>query len=240
MKTIWLVVIMLAAVGAARPASACELVYRSAFPTSSEVRLTGSVVGYVPISSTPSVNIPTIAPSWQAVGLRVAVREVVSGPVTAPEAVVAVLPYGADCRSFAANREMLERDFPIGLNVAVRGRATGSSAVPVIAESHEYEFVVNLPASLPRTPQGDLDFQNRDVKLMGMIAEFECDRAILTLANRSADRLARLRNLGQCRSWAGMSDGRARYQRLVDESGLGARERADLIEEFQRSHPLLK
>jgi hypothetical protein len=236
----WIAVIALAVLLAARPSSACDLIYRATFPMPDVVRLTGSVVAYATISSSPSLTLPTLSPGPPA-GLRIAVREVVSGPVRAPEAVVAVLPHGPGCDSFAATREMLERDYPLGTTVAVRGRATRSVDVPVVVESTQWEFVTRFPAAVPRTPFGDLDFRSRDIHLLGSIVDFECDRAILRMAERtSGDRFARLLNLGSCRSWHAIPDALAHYRTLVSASGLEAPAQAELLVRFRETHPLVK
>jgi hypothetical protein len=165
MKCWWLIVAALAVVLAARPSNACELLYRPQFPNPAAVRLTGSVLGHLPLATTTAVTIPTVGPQWQGAALRIGIREIVSGVVAGKETTVALLYYGSDCRSFVANRDILQRDFPVGSVVAVRGRATGSSSIPIIAELHEREFVALVPNDLPMTPQGDLDFQGRDPRL---------------------------------------------------------------------------
>jgi hypothetical protein len=257
MKSLSLAMTVLVGILWAPPVSACELFYRATFPTSELVRLTGIVVGYVDIAAQRPTRqaepdlISTILP--RPAGLRVAIREVVSGPVNGTETIVAVLPYGNDCVSFTANRDILERDYPVGSNLAVRGRATGSPEVPVIAEANQYQFVVTIRDDLPRTAQGDLDVRKTVVANPGAdaaaiaaaqalvrIVEFECDRAVLTLTARPGDRAERLRNLAGCRMWRGMPDGLTRFRQLVAESGLAVGDQERLLAEFQQLHPSLK
>jgi hypothetical protein len=237
-----LVIATLATLGSRGPADACELAYRTAFPTPEAVRLSGTVVGYVQIPGVPAVKLSPMSAGWQATvsGLRVAVREIVSGPVSGTEAIVALFPHTTDCMSIAATRETLERDYPIGSMLAVRGRATGSPDVPVIAETNTFEFVVTIPNDLPRLAQGDLDYRMLDATVRSRIIEFEFDRAILAFARRRGNEYERLRNLALPRVWDGMPDARALYGQLVEKSGLGARERADLLDQFQQWHPRSK
>jgi hypothetical protein len=239
MKKVWLALIVAAALAAARPSSACDLMYRVAFPSPDTVRLTGTVVDYIPIVATA-----VAAPAWQAgrqlAGLRIAVLEMVSGPMVGSETVVAPMFYGPDCMSYAASREMLERDYPLGSKVAVRGRTTDSRDVPVIAESNKQQFVAKIPDTLYRTSEGDLDFREWGVTISRDIVDFEFDRAVLTLARRSGDRSARLRNLARYKNWGVIPDARTRYRQLVGESGLGTRERTELLEQFQQLFPYLK
>jgi hypothetical protein len=126
--------------------------------------------------------------------------------------------------------------------VAIRGRPTTSPNVRVIVEINQPEFVAKIPEGLHRTVEGDLDFE-RYRAFDYQIEEFEFDRVVLTFAGRPGDRYARLRNLAQAGVWNArdmIPDALARYQQLVAESGLDPRQRAELLEVFQRRRPFLK
>ena len=89
-------------------------------PSLDAVRISGVIAGY---GAPQPVGLLIDAPT-----LQVRVQEVISGNIREGDAAVALLDFGADCRSTPSDPQTLERMFPLGTPVVVLGVARVSEA----------------------------------------------------------------------------------------------------------------
>jgi hypothetical protein len=225
-----------------RASDACDLILLKDRPIREAVRVRGVVVGYdmadlqtVSQATPDAANLGTGDTSL--LGIRVAVREVVSGRISATEAVVVPLSYGPDCRTYltSALRKSIEQKYPIGVHVVVRGTAAGSPTSAIVAEAGRYDFIEPVPADVSRTPEGDLDFRRVGRSLSFYAAQFEFERVVLTLSSTRALTYARLGNLAFSSGWELFSDPRQRYGQLLSESELTPQQRNELLTRFDEA-----
>jgi hypothetical protein len=207
---------------------------RAEFPIPDAVRLTGTVIGHLPVAWR-ALPLPRPSSRLPVGVLRIAIRENISGSIRGSETVVATLSYGASCESITPGTDYLEREYPIGAEIIVRGRATGSAEVPVISESNRLEYVVKIPADLPRTPYGDLDFSTNDIGRYGYVADYEFERAVLLLNQHRRETYERLLNLAAATAWRNFSDGRQRYIALIEAHRVNRSQRRALLARFDES-----
>jgi hypothetical protein len=193
-------------------------------PSLDAVRISGVIAGYgAPRPVGLLVNAPT---------LQVRVQEVISGNIREGDAEVALLDYGADCRSTPSERQTLERMFPVGTPVAVFGVARVSEAgTPiVVVERNSSKYVVRIPPGVTRTSYGDVDFQRFDAR--GSFGDFEYARVILTLPKTAVPDLAsRLRNLAYYH-W--LRNAGEFYGQIVSNSGVSQAEGRAMLENFDQ------
>jgi hypothetical protein len=164
--------------------------------------------------------------------------EIVSGSMGPGERPVVVASTGRDCRGRPATRQELERLYPIGTAIAVRGssRAKTVAGSLLVADEAKGGFVQPVPSRVIRTRAGDLDFVRFDMTQPGASAfvEFEFDRAALTLGkSRPQERIARVENLAAYPGFAYTPAARFMYRNLVVASGAPAAERDRLLREFE-------
>jgi hypothetical protein len=214
----------------ANQAYGCSMAFAHAIPPNPDaVRLSGVIAGY---RSARPVGLLTPAPT-----LYIRIREVVSGIVQGDDAEVAPLGYGADCRSEPYQRQSLEKTFPIGTAVVVFGvaRVRDASTPVVVAEANRSQYVVRIPQSVPRTANGDADFQR--INGRGPFLKFEVDRIILTVAKSPLEgRVSRLKNLAYyfANPDLYMPTVREVYGRLVSTSGIPDAEGRALLATFDQ------
>src|SRR5688572_25950082 len=191
-----------------RVSDACDLVFVNDYPIRAAVRVRGLVVGYDLIDlqtvseATPGAsNLGTGDKSL--LGIRIAIREVVSGRMSTAETTVVPLSYGPDCRTYLTStlRASIEQKYPIGAHVVVRGTAAGSPTSAIVAEARRHDFIEAVAADVLRTPEGDLDFRRADRTVSFYAAQFEFERVLLTLASSRATVYARLWNLAFSSGW---------------------------------------
>lgn len=145
-----LAVVATICVCSAQPSRACEIVMRHrGLPVEGRPLFVGVVAGY------PSTEV-----SARGAGLFVSPELVISGPVNAGIAHVIPYSYGPDCSSTPERAEVIREQFPVGTRVAVvTALTTSQPAGSVIVESNAGGFIIELHDDLPRTGDGDLDFE---------------------------------------------------------------------------------
>jgi len=218
--------------GVARPANACSLSAeaRTELPRKDVPRLAGVVTGHVQAPA-------SLGPFKGASALMIRVDDVVSGPLSKGETLVVPLPFGPSCQTVPYQPKDIERFYPVGTPVVVLGdlrKAPETRAgVAVVAEMNRGGYVEAVPANVPRTSNGDLDFGRYDANLRWLFREFEFDRVVLTLNGAPvATRAERLRNLARYAGFADMPSSRQTYGKLVLGSGVSPADRDRLLHEF--------
>jgi hypothetical protein len=80
--------------------------------------------------------------------------------------------------------------------------------------------VVAVPTDVPRTPDGDLDFEHSDPSQLGQFGEFEFSRAVIALRRaRKPEKFGRLMNLAHYHAFRD-ARGREWLEQLISESRL--------------------
>jgi hypothetical protein len=191
----------------AAPAEACEFVgvARTGLPRKEAARIVGVVAGY-PLSPTGDI-------------------------------LVAPLFFSASCQTALYPTGELGRLYPIGTTVVVLGEVRSTpdtqAGSVVVAEMIRGGYVEAVPAVVPRTATGDLDFDHYDPNTGWHFREFEFDRAVVALKHATvATRAERLKNLSRYPPLTDLPSPRRAYRQLVAESGVSPFERDHLLAAF--------
>jgi hypothetical protein len=233
LRTAAVLMIVGAILPAGRRADACDMSRILVEPTRQDTHVVGTVLRYGEVAR-PSAAIAT------AVSLVIRTTDIVSGRIEAGEVSIVPLDYGPDCSSFAAPRAHVEREYPLGVELAIYvpgGAPRGAAAGPrtLVVETRRGGYLARLPPGLKRTAQGDLAFDQYASAQLGALGWFEFDRAVLRLPEAPrAERFARLMNLAHFDYFPYMRNGPAIFDRLVEASGVTPPQRQQLLDAFRR------